>query len=88
MAMLGVLMVIVYLYVGAVRSYLATHHEAGRRQALIGRLERANSELRSRRTALRSPATLARDARALGMIRPGERAYVVTGLPSRVTPTP
>ena len=30
-------------------------------------------------SSLTQPATIVRDARALGMVRPGERAYVITG---------
>ena len=35
---------------------------------------------RARRAELRDPRALEREARRLGMVRPGERAYVVEGL--------
>ena len=40
------------------------------------------SALRARRADLRRPAALEREARRLGMVRPGEQPYVVEGLPS------
>lgn len=79
--MLVVLLVLVYLYFGAARSLLSTYRESQQRRSEVRTLERANLTLRSRRQALHSPATLEREARRLGMVRPGERAYVVQGLP-------
>ena len=40
-----------------------------------------NARLNARRRALGDPRTLEAEARKLGMVRPTERAYVVTGLP-------
>jgi cell division protein FtsB len=81
-AMLVVLLALVYLYFGATRSFLSTYSEAQQRRNDVTRLEQANATLRSRRAALHSPSTLEREARRLGMVRPGERAYVIQGLPS------
>ncbi|HEX2017196.1 MAG TPA: septum formation initiator family protein [Solirubrobacteraceae bacterium] len=80
--MLVVLVVLVYLAVGPVRSLISTYHAAQQHRAEISRLERENAQLRLRRAALHSPVTLEREARKLGMIRPGERAYVIDGLPA------
>lgn len=44
-------------------------------------LRKDNSELRKRARALRNPARVELEARRLGMARPGERVYVVRGLP-------
>ena len=44
------------------------------------RLPKQNRQL-AQQQALNNPATILQDARALGMVRPGERPYVVTGLP-------
>ena len=81
-AMLVVLLALVYLYFGAARSFLSTYSEAQHRRGEVTQLERANAALRARRAALHSPSTLEREARQLGMVRPGERAYVIQGLPN------
>ena len=69
------------LYVGPARSYLSTRHEAADKRAAVAKLKRENLKLKSRAAALRDPASLEREARRLGMVRKGDRAYVVKGLP-------
>ena len=44
-------------------------------------LAKENRELRERKAALSDPETIEREARRLGMIEPGERAYVIRNLP-------
>ena len=56
-------------------------HQAAGARADVQRLERENKRLRARRTALRDPVALEREARRLGMVRPGEKPFVVSGLP-------
>ena len=51
---------------------------------LRGQLAQAqnnNASLRAQQRSLNNPATIVRDARALGMVRVGEHPYEVTGLP-------
>lgn len=79
--LLVVLVGIVALYVGPARSYVSTWKEAKAKRAEVQRLQRDNARLRERRAALSDPKALEREARRLGMVRPGERAYVVKGLP-------
>lgn len=43
-------------------------------------LQQENSQLRRQVEQAESPLMLEREARKLGMVRPGERAYVVRGL--------
>jgi len=74
-ALLLVLAVILLTYVGPLRSYWTTWHEAGKRRAEVTRFEAEHKRLLARRAQLSSPATLEREARRLGMVRPGERAY-------------
>ncbi len=50
------------------------------KQQLIS-LAKQNADLRRQASADSSGAVLVREARKLGMVRPGERAYVVHGLP-------
>ena len=81
MAMIAVGLVLLYLYAGAIRSLFVTRSAAATRRAQVVALERQNADLRRRRAALHSPATLEAAARQLGMVRPGERGYVIQGLP-------
>jgi cell division protein FtsB len=80
-ALLLVLVSIVFLYVGPARSYVSTVREAKARRAEVAKLRRQNERLRARRDALRNRRVLEREARRLGMVRPGERSYVVKNLP-------
>jgi cell division protein FtsB len=80
-ALLLVLFGVVALYVKPVYSYWSTLGESKTRAAEVQQLERENATLRARRDALKDPIALEREARKLGMVRPGERAYVVEGLP-------
>lgn len=80
-ALLIVLLAIVGLYIGPARSYWSTVREAKHRRAEVAQLKRENARLRAKRAALRSTSSLEREARRLGMVRPGERAYVVKHLP-------
>jgi cell division protein FtsB len=79
-ALLVVLLGVVLLYVGPIRSYFSTWQESKTRAAEVAKLEGENARLRERRDELRNPRALEREARRLGMVKPGERAYVVEGL--------
>ena len=77
------LAVVLGLYVRQGLSLLATHSQAAREQATVQQLARENRSLELQQRSLTNPATIARDARALGMVQAGERPYVITGLPAR-----
>ena len=81
--LLVVLLGLVYLYIGPTISYVETWNEAGSRRAEVEQLKRENQRLRERRRALQDPRVLEREARRLGMVKPGERGYIVKGLPAR-----
>jgi cell division protein FtsB len=82
-ALLLVLFVVAGLYVQHALSYLSARSQAQAQQAIVRNLQRDNARLVREQRALRDPATIALDARRLGMVRPGERPYVVTGLPGQ-----
>jgi cell division protein FtsB len=82
-ALLLVLLLLVYLYVGPIRSWWSTWQDSKAKQAQVERLERENAALRKRRAALQTPQALEREARRMGLVRPDERPFVVRGLPSR-----
>jgi cell division protein FtsB len=81
--LLLVLCVVAGLYVQQGLAYLAVRSQADRQRAIVQQLTRANAGLRAQQRSLNDPATILRDARALGMVRPGEHPYEVTGLPGR-----
>jgi cell division protein FtsB len=81
-ALLVVLFGLVVLYAGPARSYVSTQREAGQRRADLGRLKQEHQQLLARRADLRRPAALEREARRLGMVKPGERPFVIEHLPS------
>jgi cell division protein FtsB len=81
MALLAVLVLVLYLYVGPTRTWISTYQEAARKRAEVAELKERNEQLRARRAELKRPSALEREARRLGMVRAGEKAYVVKGLP-------
>jgi cell division protein FtsB len=81
-ALLVVLLGVLFLYIGPARTYLSTYHHAQAARAQVAVLERQNHVLKAERRALHSPLAVERAARRLGMIKAGERPFVVHGLPS------
>ena len=81
MALLVVLLGVVALYVGPSINFFHTYREAQERRDEVSALQAENQRLRARRTALNSPRTLEREARRLGLVKPGERPFIVKGLP-------
>ncbi|MEA2211223.1 MAG: hypothetical protein QOF83_1171 [Solirubrobacteraceae bacterium] len=77
--LLVVLTVVVGLYVQHTLSYLSISSQASKQEGIVDQLSRQNRRLAAKQRSLNQPATIVRDARALGMIRPGERPYVITG---------
>ncbi len=78
--LLVVLTVVAGLYVQDALSYLSTHSQADQQLSIVRHLVQSNKRLERQQQSLDDPATIQLDARALGMVRPGERPYVVTGL--------
>jgi cell division protein FtsB len=79
-ALLLVLVGVLALYINPLLSYLSTWKESEQRRAEVAALARENARLRARKAALNDPVVLEREARRLGMVKPGERAYVVEGV--------
>jgi cell division protein FtsB len=77
-----VLCVVAGVYVQQALAYLAVRSQADQQRAIVHQLSRANAGLRAEQQSLGNPATIAADARALGMVRVGEHPYEVTGLPN------
>src|SRR4051794_11734672 len=80
-ALLCVLALVLYLYIGPTSSWISTYRESKQRHADLKALRAENARLKARRDELRRPSTMEAEARSLGMVRSGEKAYVIRGLP-------
>jgi cell division protein FtsB len=75
--LLFVLVVVVGLYVEHTLSYFSTRSQANQQRTIVDQLKRQNSSLTRTLHSLNDPSTIVRDARALGMVRAGERSYAI-----------
>ena len=80
-ALLVLLLGVAVAYVGPARSLLSTWRDSNAKQAQLQTLEHEHEALIRRAKELRDPRTVQAEARRLGMVKPGERSYVVRGLP-------
>jgi cell division protein FtsB len=81
LALLGMLFVILLLYISPARHWLQQSSTAGAQRQELDELTKENQQLKKRVRALRDPGALELEARRLGMVRQGERAYVIEKLP-------
>jgi cell division protein FtsB len=82
-ALLTVLGVILLLYVSPAKHWIEQSGTAGHQQAEIDDLEQEHDRLQARLHQLQAPGALEREARRLGMVKVGERSFVVEGLGAR-----
>src|SRR6185312_7881553 len=80
-ALLVVLAAIALAYIGPARSLVSTWRTSNAKQAQLHALQREHALLLQRARQLRDPRTVQAEARRLGMVRPGERSYVIQELP-------
>jgi cell division protein FtsB len=80
-ALLATLIVIVLSYASPARQWIKQSGTAGHQKQELGELTKENRHLKQRLRALRDPGALEREARRLGMVRVGERSYVIENLP-------
>jgi cell division protein FtsB len=80
-ALLTTLVAILLLYLSPAKHWIQQSRTAGAQQDELRDLADENTELKRRVRALRDPGALEREARRLGMVRQGERAYVIENLP-------
>jgi cell division protein FtsB len=81
-ALLVVLAVVVGLYMQQGFRLFSVRSQDKQQQRIVQRLSKENAALVREQKSLDNPATIEREARVLGMVRPGERPYVITGLPA------
>jgi cell division protein FtsB len=72
---------IVLLYIAPATHWLTQSRTAREHRTELRDLERENRDLQARIRSLRRPDALERDARRLGMVKRGERAFVIENLP-------
>jgi cell division protein FtsB len=82
-ALIGVFAFVLYLYVGPAVRWVGTYREAQQKRQEVALLHAENRKLRAQERTLRQPSSLEREARRLGMVKAGEKSYVVEGLPGR-----
>jgi cell division protein FtsB len=81
LALLFVGLLLIYLYINPLRTYVSTWQEARTKRAEVSRLQHEHRALLRRSRELRAPGSIETEARRLGMVKPDERAYVIRGLP-------
>src|ERR687896_767821 len=81
LALLPTLGFILLLYISPAKHWIQQSRTAGHQQEELRELTAENRALKQRVRALGDPGALEREARRLGMVRQGERAHVVKGVP-------
>ncbi len=79
-ALVLVLFAVLLSYLNPVVKLTDAWRDSHTERTRFERLTAQNEELRRREQALSDPDALEREARALGMVSPGERPYVIRGL--------
>jgi cell division protein FtsB len=78
-ALLAVLFVILLLYIRPVSHWLQQRSTAAHSRQDLQQLQAERDRLQRRLRSLSGPSAIDRGARSMGMIKPGERAYVIEG---------
>jgi cell division protein FtsB len=71
----------VYLYYRPISSYFETRNELATRRAEVQSLRSIRTELDLRLSNFGKTDSLEREARRIGYVKPGERLFVVKGIP-------
>jgi cell division protein FtsB len=75
-----VLLVVAVGYVQPLRAYRQAEDDVAARRAQVERLEQRNERLERQLDEAGTNEFIERSARRLGLVKPGERLFVVTGL--------
>jgi cell division protein FtsB len=82
-ALLGTLGIVLLLYISPLHRWITQRNLAAQETQQLRQLQQQNKDLRSNIRRLHDPAALEAQARKLGMVRRGEREYVIGNLPKR-----
>jgi cell division protein FtsB len=77
---LATLAFVALLYYRPLKSYVETRATLEERQAEVRKLRAKRDELARRLEEADTPEALARRARKLGLVKPGERLFIVNGI--------
>jgi cell division protein FtsB len=77
---LGVVILMGFLYYRPLSTYLETKRELERRMGEVRELEADRTTLQRRLAGAEEPVAVERQARRLGLVRPGERLFIITGV--------
>jgi cell division protein FtsB len=78
-ALLAVLGIILLLYIRPVAHWVQQRATASHSRADLRQLQAERDRLQNRLRSLTGPGAIDRGARSMGMVKPGERAYVIEG---------
>ncbi|MBA3717461.1 MAG: septum formation initiator family protein [Actinobacteria bacterium] len=81
-AAVGALAIVAFLYYRPLHSYFSTRSALEQRSVEVSRLRAERSALTRRLARSMSTGALEREARRLGLVRPGERLFIVKGINS------
>jgi hypothetical protein len=76
----GALLLVALLYYRPLKAYVDARSELGHRSQIVHSLQADKARLEQRLGSSTSLATLSREARALGYVRPGEHLFIVKGI--------
>lgn len=77
---LGGLVLVAFLYWKPTQTYLHTKSELNARHAQVRQLQEQKAQLEARIAAAGTSSQLVREARRLGLVKPGERLFIVRGI--------
>ena len=77
---LGIMLFMGFLYYRPLSSYVETKRELERRAAEVRKLEEERQALERRLAGAEEPTAVERQARRLGLVRPGEKLFIVKGV--------
>jgi cell division protein FtsB len=75
-----VLLAVAIGYVQPLRAYRDASADVAAHRAQIESIERTNAELEQRISETETSVFVEREARKLGLVKPGERLFIVTGI--------
>jgi cell division protein FtsB len=71
----------VFFYARPIANYNDTRADLDARQASVVTLRAEKQKLEAQRARTTSPDALARQARRIGFVRPGEQLFIIKGVP-------
>jgi cell division protein FtsB len=77
---LAVICAVAFAYVQPIRAYMEAKDEVVKRQAQRASLMRQQAKLRHRLELAETETFIEREARRIGLVRPGEQLYIVKGV--------